>query len=403
MKNGLRLKLLFGAIFFKKLRLFLSILGIIIGVAALVVMVSVGKGAKIKVLKEFRTFGSDTVVVMAGKARIRAGRPVQLEISTTLKMEDAKALKRVFGVVRVAPVFDGTTVVEYETESAFTSVVGTTPDFFRIRRFSLSEGRIFTKKEAFHNAKVAVIGQKVKENLFGNEDPLGKRIRISKIPFEVIGVLDKIGVDASGKDQDDQVIIPITSATNRLFNVDYIKSIFVQVADEGLLDSVVKALDKILSQRHLIKGREKDYTILKAEEILKYKKKTASIFSMLIASISVISLLVGAFGVMAVMILSVKERTKEIGLRKALGATKKAVVIQFMLEAIFITFFGGLLGLFSGYILVIVFSIIFSYPLVLPVKSAFVAFVITVLFGIFSGVYPAKKAADIDPIYSLRD
>ncbi len=399
-----KFKLLFGAIFSKKIRLFLSILGIIIGVAALVVMVSVGEGAKLKVLKEFKTFGSDTVVVMAGKARIRAGRPVQLQVSTTLKLEDAEAAKRLFGVIRVAPVYDGTTVVEYETESAFTSVVGTTPQFLKIRRFELSEGRVFTEKEAFHNAKVVIIGQKVKENLFGDENPLGKRIRISKIPFKVIGVLEKIGVDASGKDQDDQVIIPISSCMNRLFNVDYIKSIFVQVSDEKLLEEVVKALDTLLKKKHNIrKNKAKDYTILKAEEILKYKKRTASIFSALIASISIISLLVGAFGVMAVMILSVKERNKEIGLRKALGATKRDILLQFMLEALFITSFGGTFGMLIGYLFVLIFTVFTKYPLVLPIKSAFIAFVITVIFGVFSGIYPAKKAADIDPIYSLRD
>jgi len=400
----IKFKLLFGALFSKRLRLFLSILGIIIGVAALVVMVSVGEGAKRKVLKEFKTFGSDTIVVMAGKAKVRGGRAVQLQIATTLKLEDADAMKRLFGVLRVAPVYDDTTVVEYETESAFTAVVGTTPEFFRIRRFSLAYGRLFTEKEAFHNAKVVVIGHKVKENLFGDENPLGKRIRISKIPFTVIGVLEKMGVDASGRDQDDQVIIPISSCMNRLFNVDYIKSIFVQVADEKLLDVVAKAIDTLLRKRHGIrKGKSRDYTILKAEEILKYKKRTASIFSVLIATISVISLLVGAFGVMAVMILSVKERNGEIGLRKALGARKRDILFQFMLESLFITLFGGVLGMFVGYILVLIFALLTRYPLVLPVKSALVALAITVAFGVFSGIYPAKKAAEVDPVYSLRD
>lgn len=402
--KGIKFKLFLGAPFSKKFRLFLSILGIIIGVAALVVMVSVGEGAKIKVLREFKTFGSDTIVVMAGKARIRGGRPVQLQVATTLKLEDAAAMKRLFGVVRVAPVYDGTTVVEYETESASTAVVGTTPQFIKIRRFSLAYGRIFTEKEAFHNAKVVVIGQKVKENLFGSREPLGKRIRISKIPFKVIGVLNSVGVDASGRDQDDQVIIPISSCMNRLFNVDYIKAVFVQVSDEKLLDDVAKAIDNLLMKRHGIrKGKTKDYTILKAEEVLKYKERTASIFSVLIASVSVISLLVGAFGVMAVMILSVKERKGEIGLRKALGARKRDILFQFMLEALFITLFGGILGMLVGYLFVLVFALFTRYPLVLPVKSAVIAFVITVVFGVFSGIYPAKKAAELDPICSLRD
>ncbi len=402
--SWLEYRLLYGAVFHKKVRLFLSVLGIIIGVASLVVMVSVGEGAKKKVLREFETFGSDTIVVMAGKAVVRGGRAIQMELATTLKLEDARPLKRLYGVKRVAPVYDNTVVVEYGRNAASTVAVGTTPAFSKIRRYRLWEGRFFTREEAWKNAKKVVIGWKVKEELFPREDPLGKTIRIRKLPFKVVGVMEKMGTDASGKDQDDQVIVPITSAMNRLFNVDYIKSIFVQVESEGLIDAVARMIDDVMKKRHLIlNGKERDYSIVKAEEILKYKKKSAVMFSGLIASISVISLLVGSFGVMAAMMLAVKERKREIGIRKAFGATRGRILFHFLVESLFITLVGGVLGIALGILISLLAIILAHYPFVLPVKPAVIAIVVTVVFGVFSGLYPAKKAADVDPIASIRD
>ena len=391
-------KLLYGAVFAKKKRLFLSVLGIVIGVASFVVMVSVGNGTKRKVLKEFRTFGSDTVVVVAGKATVRGGRPVQLEITTTLKLPDAKVLKRLFGVKTVAPVYDNSVIAEYRKNTTDTQLVGTTPEFFKIRRFSLVYGRFFTGEESLSNAKVAVIGWKIKRELFPTENPIGKTIKIRKLPFKIIGVLEKIGTDASGRDQDDQIIVPISSAMNRLFNVDYIKSIFVQVESETLLDIVCKEIDEVLRKRHMIFGnRERDYSILKAEEILKYKRRSTMIFSALIASISIISLIVGSFGVMAVMMLSVKERTKEIGIRKAIGATKKDILLNFLLESSIITSFGGFFGIVLGSVFSFIIARIAHYPFIFSVKLSLIAFFISVIFGVFAGVYPAKKASDVDP------
>ncbi len=400
--NKYELKLRYGALFYKKKRFLLSVLGIVIGVAAFFVMVSIGEGAKKKLLKEFETFSPDTITVVAGKTRIRGGRPIQVETATTLKVADAKALERLFGVLRVAPVYENTAVVEYGSEATTAMVVGSTPAMFEIRRFKLKSGRIFTDYEAWHNAKVAVIGSKVSEELFGSVNPVGLTIRVRKLPFKVIGVMEQMGTDASGRDLDNQVIIPISSATNRVFNVDYISSIFVQTMGEGYLDAVARSIDDVMKKRHVIVGnKERDYSIIKAEEILKYKKRSTMIFSALIVSISVISLLVGSFGVMAVMMLSVKERQREIGIRKAFGATKRAIILQFLEESALITSVGGIMGMALGALVSAVVSAISRYPYVLPVKPALLSAVITLFFGVVSGVYPAKKAADVDPIDTL--
>ena len=402
--RGLKFRLSYGALFHKKRRLLLSVLGIVIGMASIVVMIAVGEGSKAKVMREFETFSPDTITVISGRVRIRGGRPITTERYKTLKLRDAKALEKVFGVVRVAPVFEGAVTVEYGRESMTATVVGSTPSIFSIRRYRLRRGRVFSSREAWHNGKVAVIGYKVWKELFNFSDPIGQRIRIRKLPFLVVGLMEKMGTDASGRDLDSQVIVPVTSAMNRLFNADYLTSIYVQTMGERYLDVVSRNIDRILHRLHGIsKAKPKDYSILKAEEILKNKRRSAMIFSAFIVSIAFISILVGSFGVMAVMILSVKERRREIGIRKAFGATNRSIALQFLRESIFVSSVGGILGLASGVVISIVVSMFAGYPLKLPLVSSAAALLLTIFIGGLSGLYPALRAAKVNPIETLRD
>ena len=401
--KGYAFRLRYGALFYKKRRLFLSILGVVIGVAAIVVMVSVSEGSKAKLMREFETFSPDTLTVVAGRVRLRGGRPITTEKYTTLKLEDAWSLEGIFGVVRVAPVYEGSVVAEYGENSMRVTVVGSTPQIFAIRRYKMAYGRIFTHAEAMKNGKVAVIGYKVCQELFGCRDPVGKRIRIRKLPFLVVGVMEKMGTDASGRDLDSQIIIPISSATNRVFNVDHISSIFVQVASELFLQDVSDNVARILRKRHGIRrGFPDDFSVLKAEEILKNKERSAMIFSIFTISIAFISIIVGSFGVMAVMILSVRERTVEVGLRKALGATEFDIVKQFLEESAVITLFGGIAGSVLGIMMSFVASKLFKYPFVLSPIYLLLSLLIVVALGIVAGIYPARKASKVDPVVSLR-
>jgi len=395
-------RLLWGGLFYKKLRLFLSLLGIIIGVAALIIMNSFGESAQEKTLKEISTFGPDVILVVAGSVQVHGGRPIQMELATTLKPSDAKSLRAIDGIKYISPVYNGLGIVRYKKNTYVTTVTGVNREYLLIRKFPLAMGRNFTNEEIRTFKKVVILGNKVKKELFGDEDPIGKMIFINKLPFKVIGVLGPIGVDASGEDQDDQVLIPYTVAMAAVYNVDYLKSIYLSVEDTSEIPSVVKRIDKILLKRHKVKENDKDFSIVKAEDILQAKTRTSKIFSSLVGSISVLCLVVGALGVTAIMMLSVNERKKEIGIRKALGAKERDILFQFLMESIFITFVGGLIGVIIGLLISFVLLPLLHYPLVFPWTPIVISVVLTIGFGIVSGIYPAYKASRIDPAILLR-
>ena len=395
-------RLLWGGLFYKKLRLFLSLLGIIIGVAALIVMNSFGESAQVKTLKEISTFGPDVLLVVAGSVQVHGGRAIQTELATTLKPSDAKALRAIDGIKYISPVFNGLGIVRNEKNTYVTTITGVNPEYLKIRRFPLEEGRNFLNSEIQSYEKVAILGYKVKKELFGDEDPIGKHIYVNKLPFKVIGVLGPIGIDASGEDQDDQILVPYTVAMSALYNVDYIKSIYIRVSDIHLIPFIVKRIDQILLKRHHVTEKDKDFSIVKAEDILEAKTRTTKIFASLVGSISVLCLLVGALGVTAIMTLSVNERKKEIGIRKALGAKERDLVYQFLMESIFITVVGGVIGIFLGLGISFVLLPVLHYPIVMPWLPIVISVGLTIIFGLIAGIYPAYKAAKVDPIILLR-
>ncbi len=398
----LKYKLLWGGLFHKKLRLILSIIGIIIGVASLLLMNSFGESAKIKTLKEIETFGPEVMMVVAGNVKVRAGRAIQTEITTTLKPSDAKVLMEINGIKYISPVFNGDGIVRYLRNTLITIINGVNEEYIKLRKFPLVEGRNFLKDEILGYKKVAILGYKIKKELFGDKDPIGKIILINKLPFRVIGVLDKIGIDASNTDQDDQVLIPYTVAISAVYNVDYIRSIYLSVKDISEISKIEDQINKLLMKRHKVSEKNKDFTIIKAEDILKVKTQTTRIFSVLVKNVSILCLLVGALGVTAIMTLSVNERKKEIGIRKALGAKEKDILFQFLAESIFITMLGGLIGILIGILGALIFLPLFNYPLIFPLGPIITSTLLTIIFGIIAGVYPAFKASKVDPIILLK-
>jgi ABC-type antimicrobial peptide transport system permease subunit len=398
----LKLKLLFGALLHKKLRLLLSLIGIIIGVSALLIMNSFGESAKVKTLAEIETFGPDLFMVISGSARVMAGRAMQTEQMTTLKVEDAQALRNLPGVKNISPVYTGQTVVRGEGVNLITTVNGVNEEYVTMRNYPLLEGRNFSREEIQTLSKVVILGYKIKNQVFGEKSAVGEKVLVSKLPFTVIGVLAPIGVDASGQDQDDQVLVPYTTAMSALFNVDYLTGIFIKAEATSTLPYLVKQVEELLIKRHKVDPKRKDFSILKAEDLVQAKEQTTRTFSSLVASVSILCLIVGALGVAGIMTLAVNERTKEIGLRLALGAQRRDIFMQFLIESLFITLAGGLIGIILGLILVFILLPVFNYPLIVPVKPVLVSSFLTIIIGLFAGVYPAYRATKIDPAILLK-
>ncbi len=384
-------------------RSLLAATGVIIGVCALVVMIAVGEGGKRRVLREFESMGKNLLVVSAGNVSIRGGRVIQHETATTLTRDDARAIgDKVAGVLRVAPVYDAFAIVKKEKGVVRTRITGTTPVYPWVRNFHPALGRFFTEEEVKGRMRVAVLGYTVAQSLFGAANPVGQGIRIRRIPFKVVGVMEAKGVDASGEDQDDQILIPITTATIRAFHVTYINTILVQASSEKIIMGVASGIRHLLHSRHMLGRRADDFSVNSMEEIMKEKAKAASIFAVLVAAVAAVSLLVGAIGVLAVMLLSVRERVQEIGVRRAVGASRGGILFQFLVESLVLTSVGGGLGLALGVFLSVVVSLVVGWDLVLPLKGALVGMLVSIFTGVVAGLYPAYKASLIHPIQALR-
>lgn len=387
-----------------KMRTALAVIGIVIGVSAVILMVSIGRGAQAAVMKKIQGLGTNLIIVTAGKVRVIAGRPRQLGNITTLSLKDAEALRQdVPGVSRTAPFQGKKVTVKYAEATAPTQVSGTIPDFTGIRNFRPEVGRFFTDEEVTGAVRVAVLGRTVVSNLFGGRDPLGEIIRIKNIPFEVVGVLEEKGVNAIGQDDDDLILVPITTIMRRVLNVSYVNNIYIEAKDSRIMDWVVQDIDAILRERHRIKpGKENDFDIQNQMDILRAEEDTSRTFTMLLGSIAAVSLLVGGVGILAVMLISIRERIKEIGLRRALGARKRDILTQFLIEALVLSVAGGLIGALLGISASFLVGWTTDLPTSVSAASVAIAFVFSAAVGLFFGVYPAKKASELDPIAALR-
>jgi putative ABC transport system permease protein len=294
-------------------------------------------------------------------------------------------------------------LVKYGEASTNTMVSGTTPEFSDIRNFKPALGRFFTEDEVKASMRVAVVGKTVITNVFEGHDALGETIRINNVPFEVIGILEEKGVNAIGQDDDDQILIPITTVMRRLMNVIYVNNIYVAARSVSVMDKAVGDIGQLLRERHHLKtGKDDDFSIQNQMDILRAEQETSETFTLLLGGIAAISLLVGGVGILAIMLISIKERTREIGLRRALGGRKKDIVLQFLMEALVLSLAGGVLGAMLG----VAGSLLVGWTTELPTSvsglSVVVAFLFSAAIGLFFGIYPAVKAAEFDPIHALR-
>lgn len=386
-----------------KLRTALSVLGIVVGVAAVVVMVSIGKGAEKRILDQIRAMGTNLITVSAGQTRLVAGRQRQMTMVTSLLPADAQAIARECpSVAAVAPATGKKLATRWETENTNTNVLGMTPEGFAVRDIALASGRLFDDEENRASRRMAVLGPTVVENLFGNSDPIGQTIRIGRVPFEVIGVTRLKGVDPNGLDQDDVIIVPLGAAMRRLTNVIYVQTIYVKAKRDDLLERAEQEIRHVLRRRHRLEGKRDDFTIQNQATLIAAEREMAQSMTLLVGSVAGISLLVGGVGILAVMLISVRERVHEIGLRRAVGACRRDIRNQFLLESAMLASFGGLVGVLVGVAVTMTASIYGAWNAVVSWESAGVAFVFSVTLGIIFGLYPAIRAASLEPIEALR-
>jgi len=385
-----------------KLRTVLTMLGIIIGVAAVIAMVAIGNGATSQVEGQIAALGQNVVLVFAGSftsGGVRAG----WGNAGTLKIEDAEAIRReIPDAVAVSPEVRTNNQVGAENQNWFTNVLGESPDYFGIRNWQFAEGGSFTDADVRGATKVVVIGETVVRQLFGDDDPLGQIVRVKGVPFEVVGVLAAKGMSVMGQDQDDVVIMPYTSAMKRIMGVTNLRTINVQADTPDKIVPVQNEITDLLRQRHKIVADQDDFTIHNQQEFTDAATATSRILTILVVSIASVSLLVGGIGIMNIMLVSVTERTREIGIRMAVGAHGRDILLQFLIEATSLSTMGGVIGIALGIGAAKLLSLFAQWPTLVSPLSVVLSFLFSACVGIFFGYYPARKAAALDPIEALR-
>ena len=386
-----------------KTRTFLASLGVLIGIGSVIVMVAIGKGSQEEVMDVIAGMGENLITVNAGEMKRRGGRLRLTGNVTTLTVRDANRIMEEIGEVEgAAPFEEKSMVAKFGNNSAETRIAGSTLDFPVIRDYSLQSGEYFSERDSKTANRVAIIGMTAVKNLFGEEDPLGQVIKVHFMPFKIIGVFEPKGVDTNGLDQDDLILIPISTYMRRIVNQTHITRIFVRVSSR---ENIVKASEKIhelLRESHkLTDDRNDDFTLISQLDLEELKKETTEMFTKLIVGVAAISLLVGGIGILAVMLISVKERTREIGIRRAVGATRSDIIHQYLYESLIIGFLGGGLGIVLGVGLTLGLTHWGHWTLILDPNSIWIASWACAGLGIFFGVFPAIKASKLDPMEAL--
>lgn len=388
-----------------RLRTFLTMLGMVIGVGAVILMSSIGAGTQAAVKQSIASMGSNLFIVLAGSmtsggVRIGSGG-VQ-----TLTFNDANAISDLSSIAATAPVVPGSAQMVYQSSNWYTQILGTTPSFFEVRDWNIEQGYPFTDSDVRGATRVVVLGKTVAQNLFGDEDPVGKTIRIKNSPYIVLGVLASKGQSLDGRDQDDTAMVPLTTAQTKLFGSQFkgvVRFIMVEAMSENVMDQAEKQMQQLLRERHKLRANvDDDFTIRNLTALANTAEETTKAMSLMLAAIASISLLVGGIGIMNIMLVSVTERTREIGIRVAIGAKQNHILMQFLLEALMISIIGCFIGVCIGVGGAYVVAHFFPITIVITQSSIVISFLVATGVGVFFGFYPARKAANLEPIEALR-
>jgi len=400
------IKISFRALWVNKMRSALTMLGIIIGVGAVIAMVAVGTGASRQIAEQIASMGSNLLIVMPGSTSsggVRMGAGSQ----PTLSLGDSEAiLKECSSVEEVAPTLGGGTQIVFGHLNWSTTVTGTTPGMLIVRDWPLASGRPFTQQDVKSATKVCLLGQTVVDNLFGSQNPIGQTIRIKNVPFTVMGVLSVKGQSTQGQDQDDVIYVPVTTSQKKLFGTQFpgmVRTIMVKARSAEDLSTAEQQITELLRQRHHIgQKQDSDFTVRNLTQIMQAREQSTQVMTLLLGAIASVSLLVGGIGIMNIMLVSVTERTREIGIRMAIGAKTWDIRLQFIIEALTLSLIGGVIGIIVGVSTAMILSSISGWATVVSLLSILLAFGFSGFIGIFFGFYPAYMASLLNPIDALR-
>ena len=391
-----------------KMRSILTMLGIVIGVAAVIAMIAIGGGAQQRLQEQIASLGSNLLIVVPGSI-IQSGARLGAGNAQTLTEQDARAITtEIPDVAFAAPLTRSNAQVVFGNTNWATNINGVYNDYFDVREWNLAEGRFFDQGEITRFGKVAILGKTVSSQLFGEDNPVGQVVRIRGIPFEIIGLMESKGQSSQGQDQDDVIFVPLTTGRNRLFGeprgrIARVGTIMIKAQDGADTQEVEQRITDLLRQRHRIQtGMENDFQVRNLTEILKTQEAASKVMSMLLAAVASVSLLVGGIGIMNIMLVSVTERTREIGLRLAVGARGRDIMMQFLVEAMTLATLGGAIGVLLGIFISWLVAYIANWGISLSPLSIIFAVGFSAAIGIFFGYYPAKKAAQMQPIDALR-
>jgi len=404
MNIGNLIKISLRALNNNKMRAFLTMLGIIIGVASVITMLAIGQGSKKSIQSQISEMGSNMIMIQPGAGMMGGVRQSSSDMQS-LKMEDYDAIRnKTTFIASVSPSVSSNGQFIYGGNNYPASITGVAPEYLDIRKLSVDQGNVFSRQQVASAAKVCIVGKTITKNLFLNgENPIGKVIRFNKIPFTIIGTLKEKGYNSMGMDQDNVVLAPYTTIQKRVLAITYIQGMFASATSEEVSDKAIEEVNALLRTNHKLKASDQDdFNVRSQKELSSMLTSTTDILTILLACIAGISLLVGGIGIMNIMYVSVTERTREIGLRMSIGAKGHDILSQFLIEAILISFTGGIIGILIGVGASFLIKLGIHWPISIQPNSVLLSFLVCTITGVFFGWYPAKKASQLDPIEALR-